>query len=159
MKAEIRTAVREFFSAAEKLRKLGVIRSDRYLGDLGEYICQHFYKLELAESGRQPGHDGTDPEGLVQVKYHGSCTRTNVDLGNPSYYDHIVVVLGPNSRLRQKGVSGDFLVYRMTAQAVRQHANLEKGTYSCGRGPFERLPDQVLNLEDLPEAPEAKHAG
>lgn len=155
MDSEVRAAIREFFRAASKLRTLNVIRSDSYLGDIGEYICGHFYKLELAKSGRQPGHDGSDADGLVQVKYHGSSTRTNINLGDPSAYDHVVVVLGPNSLLRPKGVAGDFLVYRIKADAVTQHANPQKGTYSCGRSPFLKPPDQILNLEDLPDVANA----
>lgn len=152
MDSEIRAAIREFFLAASKLRTLKVIRSDSYLGDIGEYICHHFYKLELAKSGRQPGHDGSDADGLVQVKYHGSPTRTNIDLGDPSSYDHVVVVLGPNSLLRPKGIAGDFLVYRMKADSVMQYANPHKGSHSCGRVPFLNPPDQVLNLDDLLES-------
>ena len=81
MNTEIKDAIKEFYDSVEKLKSLGIIRSDKYLGDIAEYISSYFYEIELAESGRQPGHDGSDNEGRVQIKYHGSPTRTNIDLG------------------------------------------------------------------------------
>lgn len=150
MNPEVPIAIRAFFDAAEALRSLGVIRSDKYLGDLGEYICKHFYEITLPSSGRQAGHDGTDSDGRVQIKYHGSATWTNVNLGDPDHYDNLLVVLGPSSRLRPSARIEDFLVYRMSAETVRTYKNEEKGTYSCGKKPFQREPDQVLLLATAP---------
>jgi hypothetical protein len=160
MNTNVKQAIAEFFNSVEQLKKLGVIRSDKYLGDLGEYICKHFYDIELAKSGRQEGHDGTDPEGLVQVKYHGSATRTNIDLGDPDEYKNLLVVLGPNSRLRNRETSGDFLVYRIPAEQARQHRQGTSNTYSCGRELFCRTPDNILFLnqkqEILENTPESR---
>lgn len=148
MDAAIPKAISAFFDSVNELRKLGVIRSDKYLGDLAEYICAHFYEIELASSGRQAGHDGVDCDGYVQVKYHGSCTRTNIDLGDPDMYDYVLVVLGKTSLLRSNMYTGDFLVYRMSSNSVRQYRNEAKGTYSCGKKPFERTPDKIFNLDE-----------
>jgi len=147
MEAPILAAISEFFDAVAKLRRLGVIRSDKYLGDLAEYIGKHFYEIELAVSGRQVGYDGVDKEGTVQVKYHGSPTRTNIDLGDPSQYDNLLVVLGPDSLLRSTAHSEEFLVYRMSSATARSHLNQKKGTYSCGKLPFARQPDKVLSFQ------------
>ena len=146
MNDEEKQAIKSFFEAVSDLKRLGIIRSDKYLGDLAEYISAYFYNIELAESGREPGHDGQDQEGRVQVKYHGSITRTNIDLGRPDEYENLLVVLGPNSLLRSSYYEGDFLVYRLSADQVREHINHNSGTYSCGREPFSREPDRVLNL-------------
>lgn len=43
--------IENFFKATKVLKDEKVIRSDRYLGDIGEYICQVLYGLELNESG------------------------------------------------------------------------------------------------------------
>ena len=147
MEASILSAISEFFDAVAKLRKLEVIRSDKYLGDLAEYIGKHFYEIDLAVSGRQVGYDGVDEEGTVQVKYHGSPTRTNIDLGDPNQYDNLLVVLGPGSLLRSTAHSEEFLVYRMSSATAKSHLNQKKGTYSCGKTPFARQPDKVLSLQ------------
>ena len=143
MDDEIQKAIVDFFSSVEKLKTLGVFRSDKYLGDLGEYICTYFYDLELAESGREPGHDGTDADGRVQVKYHGSTTRTNINLGNPEEYENLLVVLGPHSKLRSENNSGEYLVYRMSAEDVRQYYNHNSNTYSCGSTAFLGAPNKT----------------
>lgn len=146
MENDDKQAIQCFFDAVNKLKDLNIIRSDKYLGDLAEYISAYFYDIELAESGRQPGHDGHDQEGRVQVKYHGSITRTNIDLGKPGEYETLLVVLGPNSLLRSTEYNHDFLIYRMSANQVRKHKNKGSGSYSCGREPFNGLPDKMLNL-------------
>lgn len=120
MEAPIISSISEFYDAVAKLRKVGVIRSDKYLGDLAEYICKHFYEVELAVSGRQIGYDGLDKEGKVQVKYHGSSTRTNIYLVNPSQYDNLLVVLGPGSLLRTTAHAAEFLIYRMSSATARK---------------------------------------
>jgi hypothetical protein len=155
----ILNAISDFFAAVAQLRELGIIRSDKYLGDLGEYICTHFYGINLASSGRQAGYDGTDADGTIQVKYHGSTTRTNIDLGDPEQYQNLLVVLGPSSLLRPTQFAGDFLVYRMSAEQVRRHKNTDKGTYSCGKVPFARKPDQVFNLTEVQNPAEPQGTG
>jgi hypothetical protein len=139
-------AIKGFFDQVQKLKDLKIIRHDTYLGDIGEFISAYFYDIELAESGREPGHDGMDNDGRVQVKYHGSITRTNVNLGKPDEYENLLVVLGPNSLLRSHIYEDDFLVYRFTSDEVKAHLNVGSGSYSCGQSPFERQPDRTLNL-------------
>ncbi len=146
MEQKYKAALVDFFNAIDELKKLGIIRSDKYLGDIGEYICKHFYELELASSGREPGHDGYDKDGKVQVKYHGSITKTNVSLGNPGEYDSLLVVLGPNSLLRCSDYKEDFLIYRMSSEEVKNYHNHSTNTYSCGKTPFLRSPDKRLNI-------------
>tara|TARA_R110001583_G_scaffold125995_2_gene277585 strand:- start:535 stop:1029 length:495 start_codon:yes stop_codon:yes gene_type:complete len=146
MESEIKLAIKTFFEQVDKLKELNVIRSDKYLGDIAEYITTYFYNIELAESGREPGHDGIDEDGRVQVKYHGSITKTNLSLGNPNEYENFLVVLGPNSLLRSTKYEDDFLVYRFSSDEVKVHQNSNSGSYSCGKAPFEREPDKSLNL-------------
>jgi hypothetical protein len=146
MEAENKLAIKIFFEQVDKLKDLNVIRSDKYLGDIAEYITTCFYNIELAESGREPGYDGIDEDGRVQVKYHGSITRTNLSLGNPNEYENLLVVLGPNSLLRSAKYKDDFLIYRFSSNEVKVHQNSKSGSYSCGKAPFEREPDNTLNL-------------
>ena len=149
MAPEILFALSDFFSTVERLRQFGVIRSDKYLGDIGEFIAKNFYDIELSASGRQPGYDAFGERGRVQIKYHGSRTRTNVDLGNPAEYEVLVVVLGPSSMLRPTGYQEEFLVYEMPSNEVREYQNIDRHTYSCGKAPFNRTPDRRLSLQPV----------
>lgn len=49
------TAIEEFFAAAEKLKKFGIIRSDKYLGDIAEFLVVSQLGMSLASSGREAG--------------------------------------------------------------------------------------------------------
>lgn len=76
------------------------MRSDRYLGDLAEFLCADALDIDLASNLRKIGHDGTRVEVRVQVKYGGG-KKTNVDLGDPDTYQEIYIVLGEESTLWQ----------------------------------------------------------
>ena len=147
MKDIEKLAIKEFFEKVSKLTELSIIHSDKYLGDIAEFITACFYNIELAESGREPGHDGVNEDGKVQIKYHGSITRTNIDLGNPDEYETMFVVLEPNSLLRSNRYQEDFLLYRLSSEQVRQHINEKTQTYSCGKSAFNYQPDKVLSLD------------
>lgn len=41
MKDKEKVAIQNFFDVVEELKQLEVIRSDKYLGDIGEFIAAH----------------------------------------------------------------------------------------------------------------------
>ncbi|WP_419692474.1 hypothetical protein ACN262_23355 [Burkholderia gladioli] len=110
-------AIDAFFSAVDDLKQLGVVRSGKYLGDIAEFLCCNFLKMELAESKKQEGHDGIIQGLRCQVKFSGG-TSTTVDLGNPGAYDRLIVVLGPDSALRPTDVSGRWIIYNIPSEVV-----------------------------------------
>lgn len=148
MNSRQRNALVEFSQAVQELRAAGVIRSHRYLGDIAEFICAHAKNLVLEENLRAPGHDGMVGNNRVQVKYGGS-TKTNVSLGNPDAYDEILVVLGPESVLREAAEKAEFLIFTLTADEVRTSNPCGNGTFSCGKGGWKgKIPHRV-SLEAL----------
>lgn len=118
-------AIDDFFAAAENLRTLGIIRSDKYLGDIAEFLCSRHLNLCLAQSGRQPGHDGLIGDKRIQVKYHGG-TSTTINCGNPEQYDKLLVVLGPNSVHRASPGTG-FIIRQLASETVRQRSSHSDG--------------------------------
>jgi len=42
MNTEIKEAIKGFYDSVENLKSLGIIRSDKYLGDIAEYISSYF---------------------------------------------------------------------------------------------------------------------
>lgn len=130
-------AITGFISAVEILRNSGVVRSHRYLGDIGEFLCADSFGIDLASNLRQAGYDGVIENRLVQIKYHGGKSTT-VNLGDPAHYDEVFVVLGPDSVIRPDGFSEEFLVYQLSATSVREFGS-ENGNYFCtdGRLPFQ----------------------
>ena len=71
-------AIENFMLAVSKLRELKVIKSDRFLGDLGEFLASSEFGLALAKSLRQRGHDTEGEHDRVQIKFHNG-ERTIID--------------------------------------------------------------------------------
>lgn len=144
-------ALLSFNNSIEELKAAGVIRSDRYLGDIAEFLCADAYGIDLATNQRQAGHDGLRQDLKVQIKYGGG-KKTNMDLGNPSAYDEVYVVLGKDSVVRKYAHPADFLVYRLTADEVRNIGTTPGGKYSCGASQFDRPADGCISIIEAENA-------
>lgn len=147
MEQHQRAALKKFAEAVAELKDSGVIRSDRYLGDVAEFLCADAFGIQLEENLREGGHDGRRGDLKVQIKYGGG-KKTNMDLGNPDAYDELYAVLGSGSVVRSRNFDGDFLVYRLTSDEVRKLKN-PSGRFSCGASRFARDPDHIIHLNDL----------
>ena len=115
------SAINQFFTAVERLKSLKVIRSDKYLGDIAEFICKDQFGLKLATSGRQPGYDGHIQNKKAHVKFAGGSSRT-VDCGDPEQYDELLILLGPKSVLRNELKPKGFVAYRIPSDVVKKKA-------------------------------------
>lgn len=142
-----KSAIIKFSSAVEELRDAGVVRSHRYLGDLAEFLCADALDITLSDNLREVGHDGIRYGVKVQVKYGGG-KKTNIDLGDPTSYEEIYIVLGKESVVRSRGQKGDFLVYKLTSAEVKG-MQTPNGKYSCGSSVLSRKADLAIFLSDL----------
>jgi hypothetical protein len=127
------SAIIQFFSAVSLLEESGVIRSSRYLGDLGEFLCREELGIELSPHLRQTGHDGVDGEEQVQIKFSNSTAGNNIKVGNPENYDALIIVLGPRSKLREADhMPAEFRFYRFTKAEVLTWRT-EGNNYFCAK--------------------------
>lgn len=126
------------------LRDTGVIRSDRYLGNIAEFLCSDYFGIRLTENLREPGRDGHLHGAAVQIKYHGRSSTT-VDLGDPDVYSAIFIVLGPESQMRPEGETDEFLVYRLDSEEVKSFRT-KRGKHYCTRNRLPASPATRLNL-------------
>ena len=125
--------IRKYFKSVAELQDKKIVRSDKVLGDLGEWICVKKYKLVLEASGRHPGYDGRINNETVQVKVHNSPEGTNLSVGNPEKYDRLIVLIGPKSRLRIGNEECSFHSYCFTSEDVKRLMTRKSGYY-CARG-------------------------
>jgi hypothetical protein len=134
MNLQQKEAITNFHSAIKELRNVGVIRSDRYLGDLGEFLCADEFGINLATNLREVGHDGLRNTIKVEIKYGGG-SKKNIDLGNPNNYEEVYIVLGKESVIRPIVDDADFLVYKLSATQVKLCHLVSKAdnTYSCAK--------------------------
>ena len=126
-------AIGEFFAAAGRLKTLGLIRSDRYLGDIAEFIAKTQLGMTMAASCREPGHDGYIDGKKVQVKFNGGTSIT-IDVGDPDTYDELVVILGPNSVMRAPELSEPYAVYRIPSSIVKLKPPHRDGKLRLAKG-------------------------
>lgn len=139
------SALAAFFEAVDRLEKVGIIRSSRFLGDIGEFLCADAFGTVLAEQLRLPGHDGVHDEKRVQIKFNNSPTGNNINVGNPDNYDELVVVIGPRSKLREsQHEPGRFRFYRFSSTEV--------ALWKTGRNNFYCAKERIANCRN-------KHVG
>jgi hypothetical protein len=133
MTAEQTVAIGDFFSSAERLKSLGIIRSDKYLGDIAEFIAASQFGMAMVSSGREPGHDGHIDGRKVQVKYNGGTSIT-IDCGNPDSYEDLIVILGPKSVMRQVDLLEPYVIYRIPNHIVRKKPPHKDGKRRFAKG-------------------------
>lgn len=132
------SALAAFFKAVDRLEEVGVIRSSRFLGDIGEFLCADAFGTVLVEELRLPGHDGVHDEKRVQIKFNNSPTGNNINVGNPEKYDELVVVIGPRSKLREsEHQPGEFRFYRFSSAEVTP--------WQTGRNNFYCAKERIAN--------------
>ncbi|QUM81153.1 hypothetical protein HWV01_13085 [Moritella sp. 5] len=126
-------AICEFYSATDRLRELKVTRSDRYLGDIAEFIAKESLGMELASSCREQGYDGHINGKKVEVKYNGGKSTTLI-AGDPDTYAELIVILGPNSVMRDPSFSEDYVIYRIPSTEVAKKTPHKDGVLRLAKG-------------------------
>ena len=127
------SAIASFFAAVDHLERLKVIRSSRFLGDIGEFLCHTAFGIELASQLRQTGHDAMDGDERVQIKFNNSTAGNNIDVGKPATYDALVIVIGPRSKLREPNhKANEFRLYRFASSEVVLWKTT-KNNYYCAK--------------------------
>ncbi|MFT8362927.1 MAG: hypothetical protein ABF608_07060 [Sporolactobacillus sp.] len=129
---EAKHALNAFFDSAEKLKSLGIIRSSRFLGDIGEYIAASAYGITLQKNLREEGFDGTKDGKRYQIKYANGSTK-NLNAGNPEEYDYLLVVIGDGSVLSKKVSPREYQIYEFDAEFVKNQKKNSGKYYICGK--------------------------
>jgi len=124
-------AIKNFFKAAEELKRLGIVRSSSYVGNIAEFVCANLFNIELSESQREKGLDGTDPNGRkVEIKYHNAEKGTNIVMSKYKQnknFDDLIVIIGPNSSLKPKNCKDNhYRVYKIKDYQYKKHGNIAK---------------------------------
>ena len=146
MDKDVSAALGEFFAGQRKLNQLGIIHSRDYIGDIGRYLCQQVYGMEVPGGRPQPGYDGTIGSSRIAVRINNCPTGTPVRVNEPLEFDELIVILGPHCFLRPEGVASDFIFYRFNPDEVRERFKATNGGYVGGRNAFDRGYDKTLNM-------------
>ena len=151
MEQRIKWMLKEFFNAQKGLGQLGVIRSRDYIGDIGRYLCQVTYDLELAEP--PAAYDGRLGDARVLVRFNNCPQSAPVRVADDAEFDELLVVLGPNSWLRPQGIQAEFVFYRLTRQEVLDKFQAADGQRVGRQDVFAQGFDKLLGLIAEPDTP------
>jgi hypothetical protein len=123
-----KTLIKKFFDITKKLSENRIIRSSKYLGDIGEYLAADIYQIDLDGNQKNRDFDGIDKEGKkCQIKINNSKKSTNKEIGNPEYYDYLVLLVTKDSYLYDNKYSDYFIcVYRIESKRLKGKKYLAK---------------------------------
>ncbi|WP_442636557.1 hypothetical protein [Rossellomorea marisflavi] len=123
--------LREFFEVVNKMKSANIIRSDRFLGDIGEFIISKELNVKLESNLRNEGFDATLKDKKYEIKY-ANGSKTNVSVSAEADYEYLVVLVGGDSKLSKNKVSGTFDVFLIPKENILKEANKGNKNYSFG---------------------------
>lgn len=113
--------IKQFFEITEKLHEKGIVRTTRYVGDIGEHIIENYYGIILNKNKREIGYDGKNPnKKKVQIKINNSPRRTNVDIGDSEKYHILYLILTKRSYLfdGSKYKNAHYIIYSFNSKEL-----------------------------------------
>jgi hypothetical protein len=144
-----RKLIKTFFEQPKEMEDAKLIRSSKYLGDIGEYLASKIYGIELADNQKNQGYDGIRKDGKrFQVKLNNSKGSTNQEIGDPSKYDYLVLLITSNSLIydeKYKDSNNFACVYKICKEDLVNLEYIAK-TFIKEHTP-EFLIDRDLNIE------------
>ena len=137
----VRIALDVLSMAKQRLRELGVLRSERVTGEIGEYFACELFGYTRAVTTSNKGWDLLGPKGQkIQVKSHAKgpgnrCRKSEIN--DLSQFDELVIiVMSPEYRLHE--------VYRISSRQVSLLAGLNTQTGKI-EVPWNALTDFSVN--------------
>lgn len=118
----IRDLVANFVKIKDESKKLDVIRSERFIGEFGEWFAEEFTGAKRAKSTSQSGWDLIDRNGIkFQVKTHAKGENNTARWTNWSYdnkvFDFLIILIFTN-KLELKEI------YKVPFEATKTRVNL-----------------------------------
>jgi hypothetical protein len=94
---EVRECLNSLVKAKQRLRDLDVIRSERLVGEIGEWLVESLFGGSRAESSSQKGFDIVKDNSKIQVKTHAKGDDNNARWTQFGYkrgeFDFLVIVV------------------------------------------------------------------
>lgn len=130
------------------LRELDVIRSERLVGELGEWLAESIFGGQRAESSTQKGYDIINNDRKVQVKTHAKGDGNNARWTEFKYQrgefdDFIIIVMTKEFRLKEVYHIPEEVVFERINEAKKQRV-LDWDAYPEYSVPLDELPNQEL---------------
>lgn len=138
-------AINNFFKAVGKLQELKIIRSSKYLGDIGEFLASDKLGLDLVNSQKQKHYDAKKDGKTYQIKFHNAKVGTNINVGNPKNYDFLIIVIGPNSKIKEAThTRTEYRIYKFTKAEVLCWGKRDEKSFYCAKEKLEKTSKKFI---------------
>lgn len=149
MNNDVSIKLKSFFNIIESLKDANIIWSDRYLGDIGEYLAAQKYNVVLSGDKRKEIIDGHIDEKTVQIKWSGSKTNTNINIGKLDMYDILILVLPKSSKHYPNNCKSDLVLYKIDSTKQLQSITKSNGKFYITKAKLKTFSYDELNYVDL----------
>ena len=146
--SKVRKYVDAHVEAKRMLRELDVIRSERLVGELGEWFAEAVFGGQRAKSTSEKGFDILNQGRKVQVKNHAKGDGNNARWTEFKYQrgefdDFIIIVMSKELLLKEVYKIPENIVFERINESKKQRV-LDWNAYSDYSIPLEELPNQDL---------------
>lgn len=140
----VRDQLDSIVEAKRRLRELDVIRSERMVGEIGEWLAESILGGERVQSTSQKGHDVIREDLRVQVKTHAKGDENNARWTDfkyePGQFDELVIiVMSKDLKLKE--------VFRIPEEVVFERIDETKKQRVVN---WDDHADSSIELSDLP---------
>ena len=147
MDENVKAALTDFFIAQGKLHEFGVIGSKHYIDDIAVYLGSELYGMEPVGKGKKGlGYEGLIGDSKVAVRLTNCPTGTPVRIPAPVAFDELIVLLGPKSWMRPKGIDAEFICYRLSKDDLLDRFRESNGMYLVDASALPAELDKVVSL-------------
>ena len=108
METAVQTALRQYFSALETLKNIGVILNQKdFTSQLGEWLVENLYGGKRAKSGIQKDYDVITDRDFIQVKTHAKARTTSARFSKLKFSNEclatkvVIVVFDQSYKLKE----------------------------------------------------------
>jgi hypothetical protein len=144
----VRQYLDSLVEAKRRLRELDVTRSERLVGEMGEWLAESIFGGRRAESSSQKSYDIINNDRKVQVKTHakgdGNNARwTEFKYQRGEFNDFIIIVMTNGYRLKEVYHIPEEIVFERINEAKKQRV-VDWDAYPEYAIPLDELPNQEL---------------
>lgn len=145
---EVRKYLDSLVTAKRMLRELDVTRSERLVGELGEWLAKSIFGGQRAPSSSQKGFDIINNDRRVQVKTHAkgddnSARWTEFKYQRDEFDELVIIVMTKEYRLKEVYLIPEEKVFARIDESKKQRV-VDWNKYRDCSIPLDKLPNQEL---------------
>ena len=148
---EARAAINKIVEGKKSLRELDVIRSERLVGEIGEWLAESIFGGERAKSSSQKGYDLIIDSKKYQIKTHAKGDKNNARWTQFKYnkgeFDFfIIIVMSKEFYLKEVYCIDEEILFSRIDETKKQRV-VDWDKYQEFKIPLDQLSNQEIVRE------------